>query len=298
MSKHKSLSRKARIALVLVLFLVCLAGVAIATYPIWSEAYLSTVRAEVHYEYQQMAEKTDKQELDRYWESARAYNQKLANGEVDFLDPGASGYYEALSLPGTEVMAYVSIPKLNIQLPIFHGVGNEALDKGCGHMAQSSLPVGGESTHCAISAHTGMASSPMFSDLGLMEPGDLFQIEVLGEVLTYQVQSQEDIQVVLPADVTTIAIRPGEDICTLITCTPFGVNSHRLLVTGHRIETPAPEVVEQIQEQQLPQVQQQSVYRQNYIQALLFAGILLIVGLIAIFILRLWQSSRRKRNGN
>lgn len=274
--------------------LVSIIGLLIATYPIWSEAYLKKVRSQVESQYHEIVNSQDETEILRLFDEAREYNEKLARGEIDLLDPGASGYFDILTVPGTKVMAYVSIPRLGIELPVYHGVGADALDKGCGHMAQSSFPIGGATTHSIISAHTGMASSPMFSDLEQMVPGDIFQIRVLNMTLTYQVQSQADIRVVLPDEITSISFPAGEDLVTLVTCTPFGVNSHRLLVTGHRIENPPEEEVQQ-QAQSQQEERPKSVYREHYRRAFLYAGIFLAAGIVTIIVIRVLQSKLSKK---
>ena len=231
--------KQKRIVLILPILFLFLSGICIMAYPILSTAYMDSVRSEVHTQYVDQISVQDTSQLDAIRASAVEYNRRLFSGELSLLTPEENGYYEEMIIPDvTNVMGYVTIPRLAVELPIFHGVGNDALSTGCGHMPQSSLPVGGASTHAVISAHTGMANSKMFTDLPLMQPGDLFQLDVLGETLTYQILSDDDIQTVLPQEVSKIRIRPGEDLCTLVTCTPFGVNTHRLLVTGHRIPTP------------------------------------------------------------
>ena len=233
------MSNKTRTTLIVLLILVFLTGIGIMVYPIASTLYMDSVRSEVHTQYSSEIAVQDSSHLDNIRASAQAYNQRLFAGELSILTPEENGYYQEMIIPGvTDTMGYISIPRLNIELPIYHGVGNDSLSAGCGHMPQSSLPVGGANTHAVISAHTGMANAKMFSDLPLLKPGDRFQLEVLGETLTYEIQSETDIQTVLPHEVQVIRIRPGEDLCTLVTCVPFGVNSHRLLVTGHRIPTP------------------------------------------------------------
>ena len=234
------LSAKYQIVLyVTVMLLMLVIGIGFMIYPILSSQYMETVRSQIQMQYQEQISESNTDQLDSIREAAQAYNIKLASGELSLLEPTENGYFDQLIIPDvTDVMAYIHIPKIHVDLPVYHGVGNDALSSGCGHMPQSSLPVGGESTHAVISAHTGMASSAMFSDLPLLVPGDIFQIEVLGETLTYEIQSQDDIQTVLPVEVRAIQIKNGEDLCTLVTCVPFGVNTHRLLVTGHRIPTP------------------------------------------------------------
>lgn len=263
-------------------FLFSVVGVGLMLYPILSARYTESVRSEVHSEYNEIIQEEDTSYLDALWAAAEEYNRKLFNMEIDKLQPAENGYYEQLKLATTDVMAYIHIPKINVTLPVSHGIGEKVLASGCGHVPQSSLPIGGENTHSVISAHTGMATSPMFSDLELLVPGDIFQIEILGQTLTYQIMSQEDIKKVLPHEVSHISIQAGEDLCTLVTCTPFGVNSHRLLVCGHRI--PTPETKEEIQQyiQKDNEEQQGSVWTQNYFNTIKYAviagGAVLLIG--------------------
>lgn len=233
------MTRKRRTALIILLIVILLIGISIMAYPIVSTMYMERVQSKVHTQYTDQIAVQDTSLLDQIRESAHIYNQRLFTGEISIMTPEENGYYQEMTIPGVSAMGYIKIPRLHIELPIYHGVGNDSLSSGCGHMPQSSLPVGGENTHAVISAHTGMASSKMFTDLPLLEPGDWFQLEVMDETLTYEIQSDADLQTVLPNEVQAIRIRPGEDLCTLVTCVPFGVNSHRLLVTGHRIPTPA-----------------------------------------------------------
>lgn len=269
--------------LVILFILLCAAGIGMMAYPIIAARYKESVRSEVHSQYEEIIQEIDTSQIDALWESAVEYNQKLYALEIDKLEPAANGYYEQLKLSTTPVMAYISIPRIDVNLPIYHGIGEEALAEGCGHLPQSSLPVGGENTHSVISAHTGMANSPMFSDLELLEVGDIFQIEVLGEMLTYQIQSEDDINVVLPHEVNLIGIQEGEDLCTLVTCTPFGVNSHRLLVCGHRI--PTLETEEEIQQyiSQEEAKKPTSVWTQSYYKTILYSlivgGVILLIGI-------------------
>ena len=169
-------------------------------------------------------------------------------------------------------------------LPIYHGVSSTALSKGVGHMPQSSLPVGGETTHTVLSAHTGMAGNPGFSDLETLREGDIFSLHVLGDTLTYRVTG---IQTVLPAQVEHIQIQHGQDLCTLITCTPFGVNSHRLLVTGERVAAADEDVDTPIQTEEAPR---ESVWAQHYRQAVLAGGGIILLALVLAILIR-----RRKK---
>ena len=162
-------------------------------------------------------------------------------------------------------MGYVEIPLIQVNLPIYHGTASETLDVGIGHLLGSSLPVGGESTHSVLTAHSGMAGQKMFSDIDQLEEGDVFYLQILGETLAYQVDA---IHVVLPHDTTYLGITQGEDQCTLVTCTPFGVNTHRLLVRGSRIPYEEAEVIveEQLQVEEPPK----STWEQQYLKGVLF----------------------------
>ena len=175
---------------------------------------------------------TDDAELTAQREAAEQYNAMLSGAAI--TEGGASApplaYSDQLTVGG--VMAYIDIPKINVYLPVQHGTGADTLERAVGHVMGTSLPVGGSSTHAVLSAHSGMASSKLFSDIDQLEKGDTFYIHVLGEVLAYEVDA---INTVLPTDTSLLQIEEGEDYVTLVTCTPFGINTHRLLVRGHRI---------------------------------------------------------------
>ena len=167
--------------------------------------------------------------------AARAYNEKLAAGNRGFVltERELEEYRSLLDVSGTGIMGYVQIPSIGVSLPVYHGTYEAVLQTAIGHIPGSSLPVGGESTHCLVSGHRGLPSARLFTDLDQLEEGDIFTLTVLGEVITYQV---DQIRVVLPAEQQDLMIAEGEDYCTLITCTPYGINSHRILVRGRRIQ--------------------------------------------------------------
>lgn len=236
------MSKRSRAVLLFLLVALLLLGVAAAAYPAVSAWHNTRVRSTVEAEYQARLEAVPSGAVKEARAAAAAYNRALFSGALDLQRPEENGYFKELDLTGSGTMGYLRIPKIHVLLPILHGVGEHALERGAGHMSQSSLPVGGENTHCVLAGHTGTASSPMFTDLALLEEGDLFYLEVLGEQLTYRVS---EISVVAPEDITKIQIRKGEDLVTLVTCTPYGVNSHRLLVTGRRVETPSQEALPQ-----------------------------------------------------
>ena len=166
--------------------------------------------------------------------AARAYNEQLFNTPESFYNADEiPGYDELLNLSGNGIMGYVSIEKIRVELPVYHGTSAAVLNTAAGHLKGSSLPVGGENTHCVLSAHRGLPSAKLFTDLDKLEVGDIFTVTVLGETFTYEVDRTRTIE---PHDVGGLLTSPGEDYCTLLTCTPYGINTHRLLVRGRRIE--------------------------------------------------------------
>ena len=201
-------------------------------YPLIGELMNEKYHSDVETTYTAAIEDTDDAELIAQRQAAVQYNAMLANATIS--EGGASApplaYTEQLTVGG--VMAYVDIPQIGVYLPVQHGTGAETLEKSVGHVVGTSLPVGGSSTHAVLSAHSGMASAKLFSDIDQLAEGDMFYIHVLGEVLAYEVDS---INTVLPTDTSLLQIEEGKDLVTLVTCTPFGVNTHRLLVRGHRI---------------------------------------------------------------
>jgi sortase A len=164
--------------------------------------------------------------------AAEAYNNTLA-GLSDDASLDEDTYNALLNIDGSGIMGYLEVPKIDVRLAIYHGTGEDALENGVGHLEDTSLPVGGSSTHCVLSGHRGLPSAKLFTDLDKLENGDLFYIYILGETLAYEV---DQVLVVEPTQVDALKITPGQDYVTLLTCTPYGVNSHRLLVRGHRTE--------------------------------------------------------------
>ena len=176
----------------------------------------------------------DVSEILEAQESAIAYNESLLPIRYDreALHAAAESYNELLNLHGSGLMGYVEIPKIDVNLPIYHGTSEEVLQKGIGHLVGSSLPIGGEGFHSVLTGHSGLAGAKLFSDLDQLVPGDTFFLHILGETLAYEVT---EINTVLPYETELLLAVPGEDLCTLVTCTPYGVNSHRLLVRGSRV---------------------------------------------------------------
>lgn len=202
-------------------------------YPLVGELLSEKYHSDIETVYTATIEDTDKAELTAQCEAAQQYNAMLS-GAATITEGGASApplaYAQQLTVG--DVMAYVDIPKIGVYLPVQHGTGAETLEKSVGHVVGTSLPVGGSSTHAVLSAHSGMASSKLFSDIDQLAVGDTFYIHVLGEVLAYEVDA---IHTVLPTDTSLLQIEDGKDYVTLVTCTPFGINTHRLLVRGHRV---------------------------------------------------------------
>ena len=210
-----------------------IAALGLMLYPLISELVSEKYHSDVETAYTAVIADTDDTELTAQREAAEQYNVVLS-GTATITEGGASAppsaYAQQLTVGG--VMAYVDIPKINVYLPVQHGTDADTLEKSVGHVAGTSLPVGGSSTHAVLSAHSGMASSKLFSDIDQLAEGDTFYIHVLGEVLAYKVDT---INTVLPTDTSLLQIEDGKDLVTLVTCTPFGVNTHRLLVRGHRV---------------------------------------------------------------
>jgi sortase A len=211
-----------------------LVGLSLLLYPTVSDLYNAKHQSQAVADYTHQVEAMDDSEAEAIWQSAVEYNQRLAeNTSRSFnLSEQETQEYEA-QLSQTEVMAYLEIPSIRVTLPIYHGVDDNVLQAGLGHFPGSSLPVGGESTHCVLSGHRGLPSSKLLTDLDQLVEGDVFMIDTLEETLTYEV---DQILIVTPEELDALQIVPGEDLCTLVTCTPYGVNTHRLLVRGHRIE--------------------------------------------------------------
>lgn len=218
-----------------VLFLLALG---LTLYPVVSNYYNQRHQSQIQTAYREVLERTDTAELERIREQAAAYNAAITPGAAEeaytqeSIIAASNNYANQLNLGGTGIMGYVVIPKIDVDLPIYHGTGSDSLDRGTGHLLGSSLPVGGEGTHTIITGHSGMASQKMFTDLEQLQEGDIFYLRVLDETLAYEVKA---VHTVLPHDTTYLGIVPGQDLCTLVTCTPTGINTHRLLVQGSRI---------------------------------------------------------------
>ena len=229
-------SKRMRTVINIAVSLLFILSILLLLFPIMSARYSEKTRSRIISQYTEALSLSEDTTVQDIYDSAVEYNSKLYDRKIDATTPEGletAGYFSQLSVNGQDMMGYLHIPKLNVTAPIYHGTGEASMSRGVGHMPQSSLPVGGLNTHTVLSAHSGMAGFPGFSDLELLNLGDVFYIDVLGKTLTYEVY---DIQTVLPDNIAPVQIQDDEDLCTLITCVPFGINTHRLLVTGRRIQ--------------------------------------------------------------
>ena len=227
------MKKKKGILSTIILVLVILVGLSVMLYPIVSSWWNSKVQSKLVAQYDEQISKIDESRFEEFFNNAYEYNRQLANIHSPLTEyDKVKGYDDTLDVTGTGIMGYVTIPQINVELPIYHGTSEGVLNIAVGHLQGSSLPVGGLGTHAVISAHRGLPSATLFSDLDKMAIGDVFTVTVLNEVLSYKV---DEINVVLPYEMEKLAIDKNNDYVTLMTCTPYGVNSHRLLVRGVRI---------------------------------------------------------------
>ena len=219
----------------ILLVLAFFAGLSLLLYPTVSDYWNSLHASQAVADYAENVRNLEAEKYEQVLQDARNYNQMLPYKHTTFaLSEEDKGAYDTLlDISGTGVMGYIEIPTINISLPVYHGTEDAVLQIAVGHLEWSSLPVGGEDTHCVLSGHRGLPSAKLFTNLDKLVVGDKFVMRVLDEVLTYEV---DQILIVEPTDVSTLIIEAGKDLCTLVTCTPYGINSHRLLVRGHRIE--------------------------------------------------------------
>ena len=225
----------------MLLILVFFAGLSLLLYPSLSDYWNSFHASQAVATYSEEVRNLNADKYDCLIGEAREYNAALPGRYKAFFlsESDRSTYNALLDVNGTGVMGYLEIPTIQISLPIYHGTEDEVLQIAVGHLGWSSLPVGGEGTHCVLSGHRGLPSAKLFTNLDKLVAGDKFVIRVLDEVMTYEV---DQILIVEPNDLSALAIEKGKDLCTLVTCTPYGVNSHRLLVRGHRVENESEEI--------------------------------------------------------
>jgi len=219
----------------ILLLIVFFTGLALMLYPSFADYWNSLHQSRMIADYAKEVAEVSSDDYEKIWEDALAYNASLPSKRNRYVlsDEDREEYTSLLNVSGSGVMGYIEIPDIKVSLPIYHGVDPAVLQIAIGHIEGSSLPVGGESSHCVLSGHRGLPSAKLFTNLDQVEKGDIFMMRILDETLTYEV---DNIIIVDPDEVKALDIAPGEDLCTLVTCTPYGVNSHRLLVRGHRID--------------------------------------------------------------
>ena len=219
----------------MILILIFFTGLSLLLYPTVSDYWNSMHQSKAITEYAEDVAELDNERYERLWQEAKNYNQTLLTkpDRYELSDEEMAEYESVLNVSDSGIIGYIEIPEIKCSLPIYHGVEEAVLQVAVGHIVGTSLPVGGESTHCVLSVHRGLPRARLFTDLDKLTEGDRFILRVLDEALTYEV---DQIRIVLPHEMEDLEIEEGKDYCTLVTCTPYGINSHRLLVRGHRIE--------------------------------------------------------------
>lgn len=266
----------------IILILMFLAGLSLLLYPTVSDYWNSMHASQAVANYAEKVKDLSREQYDKMLQEAKTYNKMLAQsgGGYTLSKRQEAAYESILDVTGTGIMGYIEIPTIHISLPIYHGIEDSVLQIAVGHLEWSSLPVGGKSTHCVLSGHRGLPSAKLFTNLDQLVEGDTFVIRVLDEVLTYEV---DQILIVEPSDVSALTIEEGKDLCTLVTCTPYGINSHRLLVRGHRVANQTEGI----------RVTSDAIQ----IDPLLVAPVVALPMLLALLIVLLVSGKKRKGNG-
>lgn len=285
-----------RILLISLAVLFIFAAVLFAAYPAISNYLSDKYQSEVRTDYEAEVREIDDTALRELRTAAETYNAALA--PIQFNREGIAAatvdYHDLLNPSGSGIMGYVEIPKIQVNLPIYHGTGETVLEDGVGHLIGSSLPIGGDGTHSVLTGHSGVAGKKLFSDLNQLQVGDVFYIKVLGETLAYEVK---EINTVLPHETELLELVQGEDLCTLVTCTPFGVNSHRLLVRGSRVSYQAAEELTQ-QPGTVQTEPVKSTWMEQYVIGLIVGGGIAgaaILSFISVLLIRQHRSKQKSR---
>lgn len=283
-----------RIVIAGIIFILALL---LTLYPVISNIYNQRHQSLIHTAYEEVLQQADTQDLERIRELAIAYNEAIVPGTAEeaysqaALLEASVDYQSQLDPSGNGIMGYIEIPKISVNLPIYHGTNTDTLERGTGHLLGSSLPVGGTSTHTIITGHSGLATQKMFTDLEQLREGDVFYIHVLGEVLAYQVFHTE---AVLPHDTSLLGINHGEDNCTLITCYPTGVNTHRLLVQGKRIPYEEAEVIEEVVQME---VEPESRWEDQYMMGIWLGILGMLIAALGYVLYRIYRTHKKRRKG-
>ncbi len=268
----------------ILLILTFFAGLALLLYPTLSDYVNSLHQSKAISAYAESVENMDAEKYEAILAAAKQYNAALAQSpqSYELTDEEQEQYSQLLNVDGNGVMGYIEIPAIDVSLPIYHGTSDSVLNSSIGHLDWTSLPVGGESTHCVISGHRGLPSAKLFTNLDKLVVGDTFLLRTLDEVLTYEV---DRILIVEPDDTEALQIVPGEDYCTLVTCTPYGINTHRLLVRGHRIEN--------VEEAITVRVTSDAIQIEPVIVAPMIAAPILLILLMTVFL----SGNKKKSSG-
>ena len=219
----------------IILILILIAGLSLLVYPSFSDYWNSLHQSRAVASYVETVTKLDNKEYERIWQDALDYNTKLTERENSYILPEelTGEYNNLLNIGGNGIMGYIDIKSIGVNLPLYHGKSESVLQVAIGHLDWTSLPTGGAGTHCVVSGHRGLPSARLFTDLDQLDVGDTFVLNILDQVLTYEV---DQIKIVEPHETEDLLIQPGKDYCTLVTCTPYGINSHRMLVRGERTD--------------------------------------------------------------
>ena len=277
------MKKKKGISSTVVLIFIMVIGLSLLLYPAISDWWNERVSSHAVTDYIQQIAVIDDNKYKEIWQQARDYNKKVAERSNQFFlsDEEKTEYNKALGFSGNGIMGYVNIPCIDVMLPFYHGTEESVLQVAVGHLDWTSLPVGGESTHCVLSGHRGLPSAKLFSDLDKVKVGDYFTLNVLDEILTYEV---DQIRIVYPEETADLLIEEGKDYCTLVTCTPYGVNTHRLLVRGHRTDN-----IEEAQEVRV--ISDAMVIEKFIVVPFVFVPILVVT----ICMLLVFDGEKRKR---
>lgn len=288
-----------RLFIPLLIIILFLAGIAIVVYPVVSNQLYEKNQSHVTAQYDETIEQMEQGALEAKLQAAQEYNRSLLQSEAFLtdpfdpdlvLDPTIEPYAGLLNVEGDGIMGYVEIPRIYVSLPIYHGTTAQVLEKGIGHLQNTSLPVGGESTHTVLTGHTGLAGKRLFTDLSQLEAGDVFYLHILEDTLAYQVR---EIYIVDPDQTEYLVVKPGQDLVTLVTCHPYGINTHRLLVQGIRIP------YEQALEQQMKENPSSlnSVWETEYRKAVVIC-LAVYIPLTAIVVFVLLHRGRRRKHSD
>ena len=282
-----------RTILILLAAFVFLAALGITVYPLVSNYVNDRYASEVRTDYIRKVQELDDTEIQKAFAAAQAYNESLLplRYSKEAVQTASEEYDRMLNLNDSGIMGYVEIPQIQVKLPIYHGTGEDILQKGVGHLTGSSLPIGGEGCHCVLTGHSGVAGKRLFSDLDQLHTGDVFYLHILNQVLAYRIT---DINQVLPHETKLLAPGPGQDLCTLVTCYPYGVNSHRLLVRGIRIPfVKAEEIEEETEKNDAPV---KSTWKEQYYSGLALGGGSALGAVLIAVVIAFVRKKRRKQH--